>query len=685
MSLSDNTFQAQYRTNEDDLIGDFYRPALSTSVLYERAVGYFRSSVYLIIGDSTVQFAKLGGKIKLLCSPSMSKEDVESISQGHEIRARHAEDRLREDLAELLRGDETRLHTQILATLVAANSLEVRIALRPTASGIYHEKIGIFSDRSGNAVSFIGSANETWNGWHSSGNHEAIEVFRSWSDRSEFDRVSNHRNYFSRLWEGKVPGVDVIELPEAVRQDLIQHSLGSLETVNLLPAADTSPPKSRKPMKHQIEAIAAWNGNDRRGVLEHATGSGKTFLALTAMKDHLDTGPVLILVPSSLLLKQWAQEAAEEYPGATVLKCGAGYNTWASGDRLKSMTARGPELGQRIVVSTMRTAATENFLNRVSRGDHLMIVADEVHQIGSAFNSQAMSIATGPRLGLSATPTRHGDPDGTSLIHNYFGRTLPPPFTLEDAIKAGRLVPYEYFPHEINLSAEEADSWTSLTKKISLEVARSGKDLNGQRLLSERAKMLLIQRSRIAKKAQRKVSLAAEVVSQHYEEGQRWLIYCEDIEQMRAVLEALAEEEVRGVEYHSDMAGDPVATLGWFKVSGGVLVSIKCLDEGVDIPAADHALILASSQNPRQFIQRRGRVLRKAQGKYKAVIHDVLVAPICVEHEPDQTSLLKSEMKRAIQFAKSALNRSAESDLRSIALHAGIDPDEIDTSGYEED
>ena len=138
------------------------------------------------------------------------------------------------------------------------------------------------------------------------------------------------------------------------------------------------------------------------------------------------------------------------------------------------------------------------------------------------------------------------------------------------------------------------------------------------------------------------------------------------------------------VEYHSNMEGDRTATMSWFRSFGGILVSIRCLDEGVDIPDVSHALILASSQNPRQFIQRRGRVLRRTPGKYLAVVHDAIVLPVSAEREPEQISLLKSELLRAIEFSDHAINKAANADLRSMAIDMGIDPDNLLDSGFEE-
>ena len=292
-----------------------------------------------------------------------------------------------------------------------------------------------------------------------------------------------------------------------------------------------------------------------------------------------------------------------------------------------------------------------------------------------------MRLNAGTRLGLSATPVRYGDPEGTKRIFDYFGGVVPPPMTLMDAVEAGRLVPYEYFPHPLNLTAQEADEWRTYTEKIGRAIAWQKPDAVGVRSLSKQARMLLIQRSRIAKKASAKVQLACTVLRENFEKGQGWLVYCEDVDQLSHVLAALREEGMNPVEYHSKMKGDREATMSWFRSFGGVLVSIRCLDEGVDIPDVSHALILASSQNPRQFIQRRGRVLRRVPGKSVAVVHDAIVTPVSVDDEPEQTSLLRSELARAIEFAGHAINKGAGAELRDIAIHMGFDPERLFDAG----
>ena len=689
LGLATLTLQTEYRTGSNDPILGLYVPCLRQSILYKRAVGYFRSSVYLIAGMAVIDFARCGGKIQLVCSPDLDANDIEIIRAGYSAREEVASERLISEIERLLADPVTKFHTKVLATLVAVGALEIKIAIRQPSQGLYHEKIGVFIDGIGNRVSFIGSANESWSGWHPQGNFESIEVFCSWRHSLEAERSARHEANFDKLWAGNTPGVQMLAFPDAAHLCLCKQAFSSLDEAGQ--HFEVAPPlvtnlKIRTLLPHQVSAIESWRKQGSRGIFEHATGSGKTFTALEAARSHLDKGsPVLILVPSRILLEQWNKEVRTEFPDAVIVLAGAGHARWKRPGKLKRFSAPN-ETGSRIIIATMQTAATEVFRQRLHQGSHLMLIADEVHQIGSSYKLQCLQIDSGHRLGLSATPRRFGDPEGTEKILEYFVSIVPPPFTLVDAIKSGRLVEYEYHPHPICLTLEEADDWKSFTRQIGMEILRS-KNTEGGVKLSDRAKMLLIQRSRIAKKAFGKPRLAAEIVRKHYEVGQGWLIYCEDGEQLNETMRQLNLEGIKPVEYHTGMEGDRKATLEWFRKFGGVLVSIKCLDEGVDIPTVSHALILASSQNPRQFIQRRGRVLRAAPGtgKHFAVIYDAIVLPVKVDDEPEQLSLLKSELLRAIEFSNSALNRSEGAELRKIAREMGFDPEEVGIAGVEEE
>jgi YD repeat-containing protein len=199
---------------------------------------------------------------------------------------------------------------------------------------------------------------------------------------------------------------------------------------------------------------------------------------------------------------------------------------------------------------------------------------------------------------------------------------------------------------------------------------------------------LLTQRARIVKAAEAKVPMALRLITENYQPGQQWIVYCDDQDQLRSVLDALKKTGFPAMEYHSAMQGDRSSTIAYFGANGGILASIRCLDEGVDIPTVTHALILASSQNPREFIQRRGRLLRTSQAtaKHLAYLHDVMVVPAAVSEKPSAGyPMLEAELARAIQFGKTAENPAAITDLERIANRFNLNLQQISESGYETD
>jgi superfamily II DNA or RNA helicase len=672
MALKSLRLKTEYRTGVDDLILDFYAPCTSASMHYDRAVGYFRSSILLLAGGALVDLALRRGQIRLVCSPDLSAEDIDAIRQGYEQREQILSSSLICEISTLLEDAATKEQATVLATLIATGSMDVKVAVRPSGYGLFHEKLGIFEDSVADRVSFRGSSNETWSGWHWTGNHEAFEVFRSWASDDEASRVKRHSCYFDDLWSGRVKDVDCLPLPRLAKEYLEGAAHRSLDALLSTGPSHTIAP--RRPMKHQLDALDDWNSKSQRGILKHATGSGKTYTAICALRNR----PALVVVPSQLLVSQWTGEVRRELPDVAILTVGAGSLGWRAPGRVESFTTAEHELGKRLIIATLQTACKDEFLSRVKQGSHLMVVCDEVHHAGS-------SIDSGARLGLSATPERYGDPDGTAKILSYFQGILKPEFTLEDAIKAGRLVPYEYYPHSVALRPEEEDQWGALSERIVREVAMLGSTLDERIALPDSVKYLLIKRARIAKKAANKTSLVCDIVARNYEQGQRWLIYCEDTEQLDLVATALRNQGFDPMEFHSTMDGAPSDTLLWFKRFGGLLVSIRCLDEGVDIPETSHAIILASSKNPREFIQRRGRVLRTAPGKYLAVVHDALVVPSTLLPEGDILNLVKAELARAVEFSKSSINRSAQSELLTLAVGLGVAPESFISIGLEDD
>lgn len=689
--LSQNNFEQVYRSKASNVIEDFYLPCLQNSKKYYRAVGFFRSSVFLIIGPQIIDFVKEGGKIYLVCSPDMTQEDIESIEKGRKDAKEYIEYLIDKDINFLIKDSEKNYNHKVLATLIKIGALQIKIAILNSQSrGIYHDKVGIFEDDLNNHVSFTGSANESWSAWNAEGNSENIDVFRSWDNPSEFRRTQTHKEHFLELWRGEAKGIQTEDFSDAINRKLLKIAENDLNEIDIKKIQRIVLLKQQKKIdnlfKHQQEAINNWIIGGKRGIFEHATGSGKTVTALSVIDNHTKQNyPALVLVPSKLLLRQWENEINDEIEDAIILKAGDSNNRWKKNNLLHNfITAE--DSRKRIVIAIMQTASKDDFIKSIRKVRNLLIIADEVHQVGSPQNAKCLNIDADYRLGLSATPVRYNDEDGTNKILNYFNGIIEPKFTLYDAIKDGRLTEYNYHPHLINLTIEEAEEWASITKNIKKEIAKTNNE-NQSFILSDKAKRLLILRSRIAKKSRSKAELVKKVMQNYYKSDQKWLIYCEDKEQVRQVTDILNVLKIQFLEYFTEMESDNDAVLKIYRNNPGVLVSIKCLDEGVDIPSISHALILASSQNPRQFIQRRGRVLRVHKSKFNAEIHDAIVIPSSIENEPDQESLFKSEYRRSFEFAEYSLNKSAINILKKRAIDLGIDLDYIEANNlnYVED
>jgi superfamily II DNA or RNA helicase len=389
---------------------------------------------------------------------------------------------------------------------------------------------------------------------------------------------------------------------------------------------------------------------------------------LHAVRDWLASGrPALIVVPSTLLLEQWREEAGRELAVLRphILLAGGGHDEWRSGALVRVHTEPGPD--PRLVIATVQTASTDRFRRAVRGGDHLLVVADEVHRLGSSTFRNVLQIESGAQLGLSATPVRLGDAEGTSALSTYFGEVVPPIVSLRDAIKFGRLCPYQYYIHVVELAEEEADEYRRLTAKIGQALGASENRTNGSGYLDH----LLIQRARVIKQARAKAAQAAELVLSAFNEGEHWLVYCDDQTQVGDVLRRLRVKRIDAFDYHSNMRGDRGATMDHFRRFGGVLVAIRCLDEGVDLPEVTHAVIVASSRNTREFIQRRGRVLRAAPGKRVARIHDLLVRPPDPPSDDVRnpfTSIAESEIARAAEFARDAENAATRTFLDRLCI-----------------
>ena len=706
MGFKEQVYLTSYNKAEHDIAEMFYLPCMRNSNHYDRISGYFGSTIYIIAWDALREFIENNGKMRLICSPYVSDEDASALANGYSAKN---DELLAESLAREVQAlfDDPFLTApaKLLAYMISKGIIDVKIAVptgseSPNARRLFHDKVGIFSDSNGNKVGFRGSMNETYKGLSSDGNMESIDVFPNWLDSRDAERVDDASAFFEKLWLESIPGIIVYQFPNASKEILRTKSEGIKwhELLDEIHVEESKAKKwkpsnhigSRTPRPHQVNALETWVKYNRRGIFEHATGSGKTFTAMCAIHDAFKRNEVvLVLVPSKDLLKQWDRELRETLLEDKIyyLLCGDNNNEWKKPGTLSSWTSDGGST-HRIILATMDTACSDDFVKNVSQGKHLFIVADEVHRLGSPRRRNALNIDAGARLGLSATPRRYGDPEGTAALFDYFGGLIPPPYTLDDAIKSGVLTKYFYNPLTITLTQKEQEEWNDVTKQISQLMARMKSNGSAETNITSntRLKQLLINRARIVKNASGKVPLAINLLLREYVGGQSWIIYCDNITQLKKVLNGAINAGFDAFEYYADMEGDRDETLHYFSKNGGVLVSIKCLDEGVDIPSTTHALILASSQNPREFIQRRGRILRNSPGKLFAHLYDAITVPVVeTEETPKSMSIIIGELSRAIEFGLDAENPACVTDLKNIAVDYQIDYNSLQNTGIEED
>lgn len=653
----------------------FFSSVLGKSVFYRRGSGYFSSAVLSLFTLQFLDFAKRRGKIEIICSNQLAIDDFEVLESSEKL----SEYGVLEQIKILDEDELTRDPLRFFGTLIKFGILDLKIA-QYQKGGIFHDKTGAFGDSSGHTVTFRGSANETYMGWSDEGNFETLETFCSWKQEDE-TRVENHVRYLDKLWNNNQEGLVVKPLTAITRDELVLRSREHLDDFrssmqnrklreHKKSSARIKSRSERSLFPFQREVLTNWAQNHYRGIIKHATGTGKTVTAIEALRRHIAEGnSAIVLVPSILLLRQWSDELQLELPSVAVQICGDGQSMWKRQGRLRSVLRPTSDGEGSVVLATLDTASSPEFLSKLVYTETLLCVVDEVHNLGSPSKQKIMEIDFLRRLGLSATPERYLDPLGTQLIFNFFDGILEPVISIFDAIKMGRLVNYQYFPMAAHLNSDELESYNKYTKKIVKSI--NSKDTNVT--LSDATKKLLIQRARIIKKANSKLSIAVDIVSKSYRDGEYWLLYCEDTNQLEDLNDRLRREGINPRIYTTTMEGSKEAELSDYVKRGGVMLSIGCLDEGVDIPKISHAVILASSQNPRQFIQRRGRVLRMDGAKDKAIIYDLFTLPP-LEAESFPPNILKVELKRADEFAQYSLNKyTAMMDIKERFIEMGLD------------
>ena len=726
MNFTDIEIKEEYRSLQDDIVGEFYTPLLRCAQKYQRAVGFFSSTALIEISDGISGLVKNGGTIELVASPKLSEDDVEAIETGIKLRDEVIKERLLEAITAPQGSFEER-RLNYLINLIAAGILEIKIAVLEDSNhiGMYHEKVGLIYDEEGNIIAFSGSMNESVTAFMH--NCESIDVFKSWEGGSDAKRVMNKQLSFKAIWENYEPRMTVMDFPKAAKERLfeyrksntIDHEDAEVERQVIDKKKDSADsareeitkdepavPKWVKIRKYQEDAINNWATNNFVGIFDMATGTGKTYTGLAAIarlfSERKAPLAIFIVCPYQHLVTQWVEDINAFGMKPVICHSASSQKKWKS--RLKD-ACLSLELGVSEYMCAIFTNDTyiSDFVQKTIAHvkSQAVFVVDEAHNFGAEKTSKYLDEIIPYRLALSATLERHGDDAGTKKLFDYFGEKCIE-YTLKEAIDNDMLVRYYYHPVLISFKDDELESYLDLSKQIA-KAMMSCKDNEP----SDYAKMLLIKRARLVASAREKVEQLINEMKKHTKDN-HILVYCgattmrdidydeekppeEEKKQVDIVTKLLGNElQMKVAKFTSEENAELREKLKTEFDEGEslqVLIAIRCLDEGVNIPSIDKAFILASSTNPKEYIQRRGRVLRKYKGKTHSDIYDFVVSPLpmdSIDAYDEETirlsqSLVKREIVRMRDFANLAENTSvADEYIYSLIENYGINLEEED-------
>ena len=649
MNFRDILLDISYKSVGEESFSQILNPLLSCTKNYKRSVGYFSSSALDFIGDGILELARRGGKIMLATSPQLSADDIFAIQSGY--KAREIVERCFLSEVQSALNDISDANAKMLYMLVKEGIVDIKIVTRQ--NGIYHDKLALLEDFDGNIIACVGSNNETGSGYNY--NYEKIRVYKSWNDYE--GRIADESKEFESIWSNDNSDLVVYDFMSAFENEVLcrYEKKGIYKN-------DTSKYKMRP---YQIEAKDKWNENEHRGFFVMATGTGKTITSLYSIKEFVLNNKIftVIAVPYKHLVSQWAEDVKEFFPDAAIhVVHGEIKNaeTQIYASYLQALKNYRPI----IVITTIKSFLLERYVNLYDKIDFdRLLIVDEAHNFANQI-SDDLSIKYPYKLGLSATPVFGTDEEKTNRLLSWFGGQVVD-LPIEKAL-GKYLVNYEYHPIFVNATESDEKKFSKATTLM-----LSGIDLVRNKIIDEE-KFTLGYRGRLRaiSMAEEKHERIAEIFS-NIEDKDHTIIYCSD---GRSLFDG-KQDEMRHLEYILQLINMSCLTsVGSGKASkftatediqermqlidsfnkGYIeyLVAIRCLDEGINIPSIKSALILSSNDNYREFVQRRGRILRLYEGKKIAHIYDVIVLPSI-----SNKAFAEIEFRRYYEYSRLALNK----------------------------
>ena len=677
-----------YKSEINNIVTEFFIPALKNATTYRRICGLFSSNNFALCARGIKELISNEGKMELIISPILSQEDAKVLQDAE---SEEFEKIISKSIITELNSIESKFekdHVDALRVLLKEEFLEIRVHIPKDSNGdflepteiikqnTFSEKIGIFQDSDGKTISFRGSVNENRDSWEK-GNF-SITVDVTWIPGQK-KHVIDDINVFEKLWNS----VDTYKISDIIKKEIVKKAPKKneidLEKYNVPPWARLS--NGGMLWNNQIRAVNAWLENDHKGIFTIATAGGKTLSALAASKIVPNYVLIVIIVHGLELVNQWENEIMKFDPNAKITICD-GEHEWREKLGLTVplffKNAKTPEFKNRFyILANDATASDEKesprgFLRFFQHIDpkKIMLIADEAHHLGAPKNQKILKILSKYNLALSATFVRQWDDEGTQAIKDYFGRELSEAkYTVKDGIKDGRLCKYLYYPFFATLDQDEFEEYNNKTIDIGIKSSQLKKDPSNQKLRDDLTTLANI-RADIIKKARNKTKAYKEIIKT--QPKLPYVVFLDDtnqlnefkIEHSQAIdkINTMAEHKMKKNIFVFDGMTKPwqrKIILDQSVKHKIPIFSMYCLDEGIDVPEFQGAILVSSASSERQYIQRRGRILRGAIQDKIAELYDIVVLPPRQEGSIMMNTgekIISNELKRVEEMSSDALN-----------------------------
>lgn len=711
-----------YRSGSKDEPIQFYLDSLFHSNKFDLLLGYFSSAAINILSLGFAKFIHSGGTMRIVANHILNSQDKEAI-----LLAKEGDLEPPLDISDIeslkISLDEYGKHFfKCLAYLIQKNKITIKIVRPNGKKGISHYKSGIFYDGI-TKISFTASCNFTAYGLLE--NAETLTCFIPNDGSTSTHKVNEDEAEFNDIFNEKVDYLDYLE-PESIQEAIIsefggyeldellveeknliekkQSVLTSNEFIHTIQfyedqldkiANEPKFPFKTGPMDYQIEAYNNWVKNNYSGLFSMATGTGKTITSLNCALNifkEINSYYILILVPSIALLNQWEEEVIN-FNFKNILKVGGG-NKWENefADYCSNFKyGIKPNLCIIAVIDSFASPKFQKYYKIIEKD--FLFIADEAHNLGSkSIQEVLVNINPTKRIGLSATPKRVYDIKGTEFLNRFFKDDEPYcyNFPMSRALAERRLTQYFYYPRIVRLENDEQEEYNKISRQLlkyfDFELGKF-KDL-------PIVETLLLMRKRIIHKANGKLIEFGKILKELKSNDKLKYVFTyvpegneknEDLEQrlINKYIKAAFDFDpsLKLASYTSQDQNHKDILNSFEKGVIDIVFAMKMLDEGVDIPRTEIGIFASSTGNPRQYIQRRGRLLRNHKDKAFSTVYDLVVIPNRNDYEDKslyniERNLLKSELNRVAYFASLSINQNdTKIELQNICSSYDLDID----------